>query len=165
MVDVGGPVLDRPVDAAGAVSACSLMVVPSRPHSSMLMAYSGQLATASRAFSSSSGGHRAVADDDGLAVVVDVEQLGRQCIAPVVPLALLGIDPYLHATIVRRPERSTAVPTLRRCRRSSRRRRPVRLRAFRPPTMPRRSRPTGPIPTSPATRAGRRRTRSPTPTG
>ena len=65
--------------------------------SSMLMAYSGQLATASRAFSSSSGGTRAVADDDGLAVVVDVEQLGRQGVAAVVALALLGVHPHVHA--------------------------------------------------------------------
>src|SRR4051812_21963740 len=65
--------------------------------------------------------HRAVADDDGLAVVVDVEQLGRQRIAPVVPLALLGIDPYLHATSVRaRRAVASAVRTLRRWRRSCR---------------------------------------------
>ena len=42
------------------------------------------------------GRHLAVADDDGLAVVVDVEELGRQRVAAVVALALLGVHPHLH---------------------------------------------------------------------
>ena len=60
------------------------------------MANSGQLATARRALSASSGGHGAVTDLVRLAVVVDVEQLGRQRVAAVVPLALLGIDVDAH---------------------------------------------------------------------
>ena len=64
----------------------------------IVIAYSGQLANASRALSSSSGGTLAVTDHDGVAVVVDVEQFGRQRVAPVVALAELGVDLDAHAT-------------------------------------------------------------------
>src|SRR5215212_1919639 len=99
--------------------------------------------------------HRAVADDDGLAVVVDVEQLGRQRVAPVVPLALLGIDPYLHARSVRaRRAVATAVHTLPRCRRSSPRRPSGCCCGPSVPMMPSRSPPTAPTRPSPAFRVG-----------
>ena len=57
-----------------------------------LIANSGQLATASRAFVLQLRRSPCRRRHDGLAVVVDVEQLGRQRVAAVVPLALLGID-------------------------------------------------------------------------
>ena len=59
------------------------------------MAYSGQLAIASRALSSSSRGTSSTMTVD-CPYSVDVEELGRQPVAPGVALALVGIDPDLH---------------------------------------------------------------------
>ena len=63
-----------------------------RVHSTIVIAYSGQFAAATRALSSSSGGNGAVVDLERVAEVVDVEQLRREGVAAVVPLALVGID-------------------------------------------------------------------------
>ena len=40
--------------------------------------------------------HDAVAEDERLPVVVDVEELGRDGVAAVVPLALVGVDHHPH---------------------------------------------------------------------
>ena len=52
------------------------------------------IAPTSTTFTIEPRGHGAITDLGGVPVVVHVEQLGRQRVAAVVPLALLGLDPH-----------------------------------------------------------------------
>src|SRR5215213_6262413 len=57
--------------------------------------------------------HRPVTDDHGLAVVVDVEQLGSEGVAAVVALALVRLDDDLHP-LDRTPRSRRSGSTIRR---------------------------------------------------
>ena len=73
------------------------------PGSSIVMAYSGQLATARRAFSSSTAARSPSPNvSEGLAVVLDVNSCGSQGVARVVALALLGVKTHVHTANLRR---------------------------------------------------------------
>ncbi len=85
------------------------------------MAYSGQFEAARRALSCSSVGDVALDEQHGLAIVVDIEQFGRQRVTTVVALALLCIQVYSHDGDCRgqsgpvtseRPTFSNSVPML-----------------------------------------------------
>ena len=60
------------------------------------MANSGQFAAAIRASSLAPSGTTPPFNSDGVAEVVDVEELGRERVAPIVALAFLGIDMHAH---------------------------------------------------------------------
>ena len=99
VVEVGRPVVDGSVDARRALR------IPrgwsrSRQSSSHPVRWRTRGSWPPRGGPSPPGRrrHLAVADDHGLAVVVDVEQLRCQGVAAVVALALLGVHPHLHVS-------------------------------------------------------------------
>ena len=72
------------------MAVCS--AAPAADYRSTSMANSGQLSAQSWAFSSSSAGTSPVDEQHGVALLVDVEELGRQRVAAVVALAGFAVE-------------------------------------------------------------------------